>query len=373
MQLKVLTFNTWGVPLFSRDRAARMRAIGRALATMGVDVALLQEVFYPKDRRLLTDMAAAGGLAYSRYFDSGLIGSGLLTLSRYPIVKSDFLRFRLNGRPQDLIRSDYYAGKGAGRVRIETPAGMVDAYNAHFIAPYLEWGPDRFAAHRVAQALEAGQYIAEQSGDAPAVLGCDLNCYPDDDTYRTLIAAGGLAQACAGEDQTAERNGYANIHPPSRYDYIFARPGRGCSLSARQARIVLGGEPQPNPEGVRGYSDHYGVLTEFELAPASQPVLAPEPEAARLRQLLRGSFGEGIEGIRRQQRRAGLVAAAASVSSAALLSKSRTRAGAGQFAMTAVLAALLVAGGLNLSTAARLGSETRTLSEMLEEERSQSR
>jgi outer membrane murein-binding lipoprotein Lpp len=41
--------------------------------------------------------------------------------------------------------------------------------------------------------------------------------------------------------------------------------------------------------------------------------------------------------------------------------------------MTAVLAALLVAGGLNLSTAARLGSETRTLSEMLEEERSQSR
>lgn len=369
MQLKVLTFNTWGVPFFSRDRAARMRAIGRALATMDVDVVLLQEVFYAADRRTLTQAGAAGGLAYSRYFDSGLVGSGLLTLSRYPIVESSFLRFRLNGRPQDLIRSDYYAGKGVGRVRIETPAGPVDAYNAHFIAPYLEWGPDRFAAHRVAQALEAGQYMAEQSADAPAFLGCDLNCYPDDDTYRTLVAAGGLTQACAGEDQSTERNGYATIHPPSRYDYIFARSCPTRTLAAQSTRIVLGGEPSPNPDRVRGYSDHYGVLTLFELSPVARPVAAQHAEDDPLRRLLLGSFGQGIEGIRRQRRRAGLVAAAASVSTAALLRKSKSGAGTGRVATTAMLAALLVAGGVNLSTAVRLGTETRTLTYLLEEER----
>ena len=170
MLLKVLTFNTWGVPFFSRDRSARMSAIGRALSTMDVDVVLLQEVFYAEDRRRLVEAAARGGLAHSHYFHSGLIGSGLLTLSRYPIVDSSFLRFRLNGRPQDLVRSDYYAGKGVGRVRVSTPAGPVDVYNAHLIAPYLEWGPDRFGAHRVAQAVEAGQYMLAQSGDAPAIL-----------------------------------------------------------------------------------------------------------------------------------------------------------------------------------------------------------
>lgn len=369
MRLKVLTFNTWGVPFFSRDRAARMRAIGRALATMDVDVALLQEVFYPKDRRLLAVAATEGGLAYSRHFDSGLVGSGLLTLSRYPILDSSFLRFRLNGRPQDLIRSDYYAGKGVGRVRIATPAGPVDAYNAHFIAPYLEWGPDRFAAHRVAQALEAGQHIATQSADVPAFLGCDLNCYPDDDTYRTLLAAGALTQACAGECELAERNGYATIHPPSRYDYIFARSAASRQLSPRVTRIVLGGEPRPNPEGLRGYSDHYGVLTEFELAPARQAVTLRQAEGDGLRKLLVGSFGQGIEGIRQQRRRASFVAAAASVSSAALLSKSKSGAGTGRVLTTAILAGLLLAGGVNLSTAVRLGSETRTLSGMLDEER----
>jgi endonuclease/exonuclease/phosphatase family metal-dependent hydrolase len=368
MQLKVLTFNTWGVPLFSRDRAARMRAIGRALATMDLDVALLQEVFYPKDRHVLIEAAAAGGLTYTRYFDSGLVGSGLLTLSRYPIVDSSFLRFRLNGRPQDLIRSDYYAGKGVGRVRIATPAGPVDAYNAHFIAPYLEWGPDRFATHRVAQALEAGQHIVAASAGVPAIFGCDLNCYPDDDTYRTLLAAGGLTQACAGEDESADRNEYASIHPPSRYDYIFALSGSAHRLTARQTRIVLGGRPEPNPEGVRGYSDHYGVLTEFELTPAIECVTVRQAESRPLRSLLQGSLGQGIEGIRKQRRTAGLVAAAASVGSAALWGKSRSGAGAGRIATKAILAGLLLAGGLNLSTAARLGTETRTLAEMLGEE-----
>ena len=88
MKLRVLTFNTWGVPFFSRDRAARMRAIGRALAGMDVDVVGLQEVFYEKDRRLIARAAAEGGLLYSHYFQSGLMGSGLLTLSRYPIERN---------------------------------------------------------------------------------------------------------------------------------------------------------------------------------------------------------------------------------------------------------------------------------------------
>jgi hypothetical protein len=262
-----------------------------------------------------------------------------------------------------------------GRVRVNTPSGLIDAYNAHFIAPYLEWGPDRFGAHRVAQALEAGQYILVQSNNTPAVLGCDLNCYPDDATYRTLLAAGELIQACAGDgggQAPAHRNGYATIHPPSRYDYIFARSGPAQELSPRSTRIVLGGEPAPNPEGVRGYSDHYGVLTEFALAPATALALAPVRPAQRtpLRMLLAGSLGQGMEGNRKQRRKASLVAAAASLSSVALLSKGRTSgAGAGRIVTTALLAALLVAGGVNLSTAARLDTESRTMADLMNEER----
>ena len=126
---------------------------------------------------------------------------------------------------------------------------------------------------------------------------------------------------------------------------------------------MLGGEPSPNPDDVRGYSDHYGVLTAFELVPSAAPGMAPATPAAQrspLRTLLAGSFGQGMEGNRKQRRKASLVAAAASLSSFAILRKGGPGGGAGRVLTTALLAALLVAGGVNLSTAARLETESRT-------------
>jgi endonuclease/exonuclease/phosphatase family metal-dependent hydrolase len=376
--LRVLSFNTWGVPFFSRDRAARMRAIARAVAAMDVDVDVvgLQEVFYAKDRRLLVEAAAEAGLIYSHYFQSGVMGSGLLTLSRYPIVATSFLRFRLNGRPQDLVRVDYYAGKGVGRVRVMTPNGIADIYNAHLIAPYLEFGPDRFAAHRVAQAVEMGRYIDEQSSEVPAVLVGDMNCHPDDATYDAVVAAGSLIEACGevgpaeADALFAQRNGYASIHPPDRFDYVFARSGTKQRLTSRGTRFVLGGMPVPNPDGLLGYSDHYGVLAEFELAPAIQSMRIGRTPAAPLRSVMEPSFNRGIYGNRKHRRKAGLVAAAASLSSAALVRGSRGRhfGPAGRLLTVALVAGLLVTGGVNLSTAARLGTESRTLTAMLGEE-----
>lgn len=374
MKLRVLTFNTWGVPVFSRDRAARMRAIGRGLARMDVDIAGLQEVFWERDRRLIARAAAEGGLAFSHYFQSGLMGSGLFTLSRYPIDEASFLRFRLNGRPQDLIRSDYYAGKGVGRARILTPAGPVDIYNAHFIAPYLEFGPDRFAAHRVAQALEAGRYMRTTSGTVPAVLTCDLNCYPDDLTYQTIIGSGGLVETYTaanledGEARATDRSGYATIHPPARFDYVFARSGAAGALEVAGSRFVFGGVPDPNPDGVRGYSDHYGVLTEFEMAPAAEAIVPEAPAEPALLTMIGEFLGLGIHRNRRHRRKASFVAAAAGVTSAALLGpgRPRPRGSGGRALVAALLAGLLVAGGVNLSTAARLNTETNTLATLLD-------
>ncbi len=350
-----------------------MRAIGRALARMDVDVVGLQEVFYEKDRRLVARAAAEGGLVHSHYFQSGLVGSGLFTLSRYPIGETSFLRFQLNGRPQDLIRSDYYAGKGVGRVRVLTPEGPVDVYNAHFVAPYLELGPDRFAAHRVAQALEASRHMRATSGPIPAVLTCDLNCYPDDLTYQTIVGSAGLVETYSashpegGEDAVTDRNGYATIHPPARFDYIFARSGTAGTLSVAHSRFVLGGAPDPNPDGVAGYSDHYGVLTEFELASGPEAALTESATEPALWSSIGDFLGLGIHRNRTQRRRASLAAAAASVTSAALLRSGKARpAGSGaRVLVTALLAGLLVAGGVNLSTAARLNSETNTLATLL--------
>jgi hypothetical protein len=274
------------------------------------------------------------------------------------------------------VRVDYYAGKGVGRVRVETPGGPVDVYNVHLIAPYLEWGPDRFVAHRVAQAVELGRYIASESAFVPAVLVGDLNCYPDDATYRALLAAGGLCEAGGDADPlapglaTTERNGYATIHPPDHYDYVFSRSGPEHRLTSQCARFVLGGVPDPNPDGLRGYSDHYGVLAEFQLSGCAKAERVERAPTAPLRTVVEAPFNHGIHGNRMHRRKARLMAAAASLSSAALVGGGQAidMGPGGRLLSAVLLAGLILAGGLNLSTAARLGTETRTLTSMLGEE-----
>lgn len=49
------------------------------------DVVFLQEVWVKADAQLLAQQAAEGQLEYSQHYQSGLFGSGLVLLARYPI------------------------------------------------------------------------------------------------------------------------------------------------------------------------------------------------------------------------------------------------------------------------------------------------
>lgn len=53
-----------------------------------------------------------GGLRHGIHFKSGLFGSGLVTLSRFPVVDTGFWRYAAGGDAADVTLGDYYAGKG---------------------------------------------------------------------------------------------------------------------------------------------------------------------------------------------------------------------------------------------------------------------
>lgn len=65
------------------------------------------------------------------YF-SGVFGSGLLVLSRFPIVSALFHTWSVNGYFHRIQHADWYGGKGVGlcRIRIGTDQ-YVHLYNAH--------------------------------------------------------------------------------------------------------------------------------------------------------------------------------------------------------------------------------------------------
>lgn len=130
------------------------------------DVCCLQEVFHTPDRDRFIDCAQAGGLRYHHYFDSGMgfpfggYPSGLLVLSRFPIIDTDFHMFSVSGHPLDFCQWEFTSGKGVGLARIQTPYGVVDAYLTHLISNYgldtskVPDPTDLNLCDRVSQALE---------------------------------------------------------------------------------------------------------------------------------------------------------------------------------------------------------------------------
>lgn len=285
VRLRVVSLNVWALPLKSKDTPARLTAIVRRLAELDVDIVGLQEVWLGEARqRLLAEAREVSELQHHYSFRSGIRESGLLILSRFPIRAAGFHRFRLSGRPERLADAEYYAGKGIGYVRLQTPAGEVDVYNTHLIAQYTTDEQDPYRAHRTTAAYEMVNFVATHSGKGnPVLLLGDLNLRPDQLGYQIVTCIGGFRDAYLvpnpeqGGQTRSGSNPYTPGEEPKRIDYIFTKDGAALGLHTVASRVIMD-EPPPLVDGSAppAYSDHYGVLGEIELVAGRPPEKAAQ-------------------------------------------------------------------------------------------------
>lgn len=258
--MKILTLNIWGAP-YAKHRSARIVKICEEIKRLDPDILLFQEAYLEGNRQELI-----AGLVdvwrHHHYFPSAIIGSGLLTMSKYPIVDAVFYKFRMQGKPEDLMRGDYYAGKGIGLTRIDTPDGTIDVYNCH---PHAQYEPDNdneYAAYTETSLYEAARFIDSQSGASPVVLCGDLNTRPDQAGYCIITQLGSLVDTDLHINQSHEIT-FSADNPYSEsdnqcLDYIFARNLGVDSIELVMNERLLGSE-------ALAYSDHYGLLAEISI------------------------------------------------------------------------------------------------------------
>lgn len=282
--LRILTLNTWGVP-YAEAIPQRMTAIAAGIREINPDVILLQETFTERARQQLA-AALSETWPYQHVFvTQALFSSGLMTVSRYPIVDADFRRYRARGKAEDIRHGDYYSGKGIGLTRLDTPSGLVDVYNAHTHAQYVPEDETDYALFNALNLYEALRFI-DASAQNPVILGGDLNTRPDQLGYDLLRDLGGLADTYLTLNPDAEGFTYAAINPytvehDQRLDYLLVRHGAERGWLLKRADIVLTEAP---PHPVPAYSDHYGVLLEADLCSLSSAddFAPPDPQQARL-------------------------------------------------------------------------------------------
>lgn len=288
--LAVLTFNTWAMPLASKDTDVRLRHFCDYVRTAGtsIDLMLLQEVWTDEFSSMIADAAAAAGMVHALYdcFKAGAGGSGLMVLSRFPVEEADFRPFQVKGLPGS-IEGEAMAGKGLAYVRVALPNGRsAHLLNTHTHANWVHsYDPDprvggvkvpsdHFAPFRCAHAVDlithARKVVALAAArDDPVIAGGDFNV-PHDHLEMVLFAGmTGLQDAwqAAGHDPfgVATCGDTANVYTgsiiggyvPERIDYVWASP----SLKVLSCETVLKAIPGTS----LNYSDHYAQLATLGL------------------------------------------------------------------------------------------------------------
>lgn len=254
----VLTLNAWGAP-YARQRHQRYKALAGALKQKQPDVVLLQEVFMTAERkRLIADLRDTYPHHY--YFPSAQVGSGLLTLSKFPIVDAYFHRFRMGGKIERLEQGDFYAGKGIGMTRLQTPSGIVDVYNAHAHAQYEHYDDNEYAVYTQTNLFEAARLVNSLSKDNPVILCGDLNTRPGQTGYSLIRQVAALTDAyMLLHDERPITFSPANPYvqsPPQCLDYILIRSG-SSKLIVEECELALTERIQV--DGATAYADHYAV------------------------------------------------------------------------------------------------------------------
>lgn len=221
------------------------------------DIIAFQELWMAEDFHHLQE-ALHRLLPYSTYFYSGAIGSGLATFSRWPITEVEFRRFSISGRPEHILRGDWFAGKGIGLVKVQHPEGdTIAVLNTHVAANY---DGDPYATHRLIQAHQYKRFFdgIQASGDTLLVGAGDFNMERDALPFRMFFA--GMTSPWAADEQPVTFNDPSNTYssgPTEHIDHIFYEKG--------SLEVVSKGVSFTERLGARNISlsDHYGLTVEF--------------------------------------------------------------------------------------------------------------
>lgn len=248
--LKIVTFNIWDMYIGSRWRNVRMPAIAETLAELEPDIAGLQESFIAADRERIFRRLAEAGLPHHRYFRSGVAGSGLSVISRFPIEEAVFRRYAKGGKPHKLWHGDWWAGKGVCLTRLKLPgqAGYIDFFNTHAHAGYRD---DRYNAVRASNMADCARFITEAAtGTSPAFVVGDFNTYDGEPQYQSLVEGAKLQRVMAID---------------THIDHVFAVSSEHYAFEVLDT-VPIKAE-LADGEDAFGLSDHTGYMSTVRVTP----------------------------------------------------------------------------------------------------------
>lgn len=286
MTIRVATLNVWALPLaISRLNGVRMRLIGDSLSKLDADVFAFQEVWTQEARIELVAAGRRAGYEHVWHREVTRSGSGLLVLSRVPIIEEIFYPFTLTGLPQRVHHGDWWSGKGIALLRLAHPDGEIMILNTHLLARYVPvTEPDEYLAMRIAEVVEIASALADIN--LPIIALGDFNLQENSVEYRVLQGLSGLVDVSAHldlrQDTRFPENPFRGTDvSAARIDYVFTRQGLEHDVVATGVRRIFDEVMMLDGESTSA-SDHSGLLADLSHEARSNhnrsiPIHSPQP------------------------------------------------------------------------------------------------
>jgi hypothetical protein len=323
---KVLTFNCWAVELpipkkvyeVSLQIDERLRMLPTKAVELGADIVVLQEVWKEYRKTDLIKSFSQIGYPYAVYKYPapggppyrGALGNGLLIISKFPLdPNSEVMKF------SEYTRADeYFTFKGAIKTKVNIPQlGWVDLFDSHLGAYTTEPKskndpkPDHYNQEhlqkKLSQAHELANFINGKRSSEVVIVAMDMNTHYQtflDGKMQNSFAPEYTLMTCSGAKNNepclgladsfravhgftnppawtydTQLNDYAKggvfaSEPQEVIDYIFLN--NNAKVSPVASQIVFNERSSTEDQKRFGLktlppflSDHYGVLTTFEV------------------------------------------------------------------------------------------------------------
>jgi endonuclease/exonuclease/phosphatase family metal-dependent hydrolase len=267
LTLSLVTYNIWGLPSWmSGARSGRYPRIARELERLDPDVVLLQEAWTAKARTAVPtngNWSVARAAGQHTFFQQ----SGLVTLSKFPIIGGEFYPFSRAAFP------DRFVNKGLLKVTVQMPGGRVlNVWNVH-----LQDGGS--AEIRLSQVRELVSRVeATEDGQIADLVGGDFNCTPGCPLYSELTnSLGPTVQQLSGGTPFVTWDGLS-VKPGAgqTLDHIFIRGKRAFQVVSAVPHVAFSA-----PSLEERLSDHFGIEAALYLSdapPALAGALTQKPE-----------------------------------------------------------------------------------------------
>jgi len=268
--LRVLSFNIWGLPApIGRDLLPRLERIAEAI--QDYDLVLIQEAFDQSTARL-PEMSGFPYAYHHQNLDLWRQASGLMILSRFPIVDTDFMPF------PGLAPPDLLANKGVLFARLQHPdLGYLDVYNTHYQSRQQ---PDAAEVRIRSNNTTLKHLLLKHQQYFPTIIGGDFNAVPGRPEHQDLLQRLPLIDTYTAAPKTPEIQTIAHSWPSDYYasrrknriDYVFLLENALWDYAVQQARMVF-----DTPWRDYLLSDHLGVAATIRIQTQGQAEPLPTP------------------------------------------------------------------------------------------------